>query len=477
MLEYFEFEQKKKYSEGSGTMATVDSNIKMELNKYGLFEEKVINQNIRISDLALSVSPVFNEVENETKVASELYQSMPSINFDERIGYYNSLYVGYVSEGDYRENASSGGMGTWIFKELFDNDLIDFVIHVKKNNDNKNGLMFKYDISNSIEEIKEGAKTRYYPVELSEILKIVQEKPGRYAVIGIPSFIYSIRLLSKENKIISERIKYTIGLICGHQKSSKFSESMAFQVGIRPGDLSDIDFRHKLPNQSASNYGVKMTGIINSEVKTIIKPKSELYGQNWGWGLFKPVSSNFTDDVFNETADIVLGDAWLPEYTSDYKGTNIVIIRNEKIAKLVSKAIGQGRLKMDKVSTDTIFASQSAHYRHTHDEISYRLYKKDINHEWRPQKRVEAGIKDIPKNRIRVQDLREQISLMSHDSYLEAVEKNDFSHFTKSLSSLVNEYQNVYKRMNNEGRLGRLLKSNPIEIVTKVLNILLKERT
>src|SRR5699024_8687191 len=142
------------------------------------------------------------------------------------------------------------------------------------------------DISYSVDEIKEGAKTKYYPVEFSEVLKKVKKIPGKYAIIGIPSFIMAIRLLAEKDEIFKERIKFTVGLICGHQKSSKFDEFMAWQVRIKPGNLKHIDFRKKLPNRLANNYGIEMTGFIDGKEVTIIKPTKELIGQNWGQGYF-----------------------------------------------------------------------------------------------------------------------------------------------------------------------------------------------
>lgn len=461
-----QFEKRKKYSEASGVMAVVDPNIEMKMNKYGLYEEKVINPKQDISKVAQSVSPNFNTEINESLIASELYSKDHSIKFDERLGYYNSLYVGHVLENDYRKNASSGGMGSWILKELFEQELVDYVIHVKKTDDHKN--LFQYDVSSTINEIQEGAKTRYYPVEMSEVIKKVKEIPGRYVVIGIPSFIYAIRLLAKHDSVINERIKYTVGLICGHQKSAKFAESMAWQVGIKPGDLLDIDFRHKLLDRPANQYGVKMTGYINNEIKTIIKPKSELFGQNWGWGLFKPIASNFTDDVFNETADIVLGDAWLPEYQADSNGNNIVIVRNNEINNIVINAIESGRLKMDKVDKEVVFKSQESHYRHTHDELAYRLYKKDRKHEYYPKMRVTPSNKISTKRR-KIQDLREELAYKSHLAYKTAVEKESFEYFERSLDSITGEYKRIYRIMNKRKLIQRIKKLGPKGVVNKVI--------
>ena len=468
-----EFKEKKFYSEASGAVAVVDRNIKMELNEYGLYEEKITDSEIEMNNQVPFVSPNFNNRTSETEIANYLYSNIDNINFDKRIGYYSSLYVGYVKEGEYREHASSGGMGTWIFKELFDRNLIDYVIHVKKNKDSNNKRLFKYDVSSSVEEIKEGAKTKYYPVEISEVMDIVKSKPGRYAVIGIPSFIYSIRLLAEADEIINERIKYTVGLVCGHQKSSKFAESMAWQVGIQPGNLVDIDFRHKLLDRPASNYAVKMTGIIDGELQTIIKPTSELFGQNWGWGFFKPLASDFTDDVFNETADIVLGDAWLPEYTPDSKGNNVVIVRNSEIDAIVKDAIQENRLKMDIVDNETIFASQASHFRHTHDELAYRLHIKDKKHEWRPEKRVAAS-SDISYTRRKIQDLRKIISEQSHIQYQEAVKRNDFNYFVDKMTEYTAEYTALYRKLSRKTLLKRVVKMSPKEFTSKLISKILR---
>jgi coenzyme F420-reducing hydrogenase beta subunit len=442
-----EFNLIKIFSEASGSCAVVDQNIKMELNEYGFYEEKVsLSEDHELDPVVKYVCPNLNDQIDESEIAKRLYDNIYGIQYDKRIGYFTSLYAGHVNEGRYRENASSGGMGTWIFKELFEKDLIDGVIHVKENPDKNSPIMFQYDISRSIEEIKAGSKTKYYPVEFSRVLKIVKEVPGRYAVVGIPSFIMAIRLLGEKDQIIKDRIKYTVGLICGHQKSSKFAEAIAWQVGIKPGNLKHINFRKKLLDKPANNYGVEITGIIDGEEVTVVKPTKDLLGQNWGQGYFKTEASDFTDDVMNETADITLGDAWLPEYTKDSKGNNVIVVRNRTIDDLIKEGIRSGRLNLDAVDKETIFRSQAAHYRHTHDELAYRLYKKDKNNEWRPNKRVEAST-NIPMLRRKVQDLREEISTQSHIVYKKAVELDDLDYFKREMGKLSKKYNQLYRLM------------------------------
>ncbi len=442
-----EFKAKKIFSEASGSCAVVDDNIKMNLNEYGIYEEIVsLSEDYDLDPVVEYVSPNLNEEINESEIAKDLYENIQGIQYDERIGYFTSLYAGHVNEGEYRDNGSSGGMGTWIFKELFEKDTIDGVIHVKENSDKYSPIMFQYDISRSIDEIKAGSKTKYYPVEFSKVMKTVKDVPGRYAIVGIPSFIMAVRLLAEKDDIFKDRIKYTVGLICGHQKSSKFAEAIAWQVGIKPGNLKHINYRKKLLDKSANNYGVEVTGVIDGKEVTIVKPTKELLGQNWGQGYFKTKASDFTDDVMNETADITLGDAWLPEYTKDSKGNNVIVVRNPLIDDLIKEGIKSGRLNLDVVDKETIFRSQAAHYRHTHDELAYRLYKKDKRNEWRPKKRTEAS-KKIPLLRRKVQDLREEISIQSHIVYKKAVELDDLDYFKREMGKLSKKYDRLYKLM------------------------------
>lgn len=466
-----EFNEKKIFSEASGSCAVVDENIMMKLNEYGIYEEIVsLSEEHEVNPAVEYISPNLNKEINESDIAKKLYENIQGIQFDKRIGYFTSLYAGHVSEGEYRDSGSSGGMGTWIFKELFEKDLIDGVIHVKENSDKNSPIMFKYDISRSIDEIKAGSKTKYYPVEFSKVIKTVKEVPGRYAIVGIPSFIMAVRLLAEKDDTIKDRIKYTVGLICGHQKSSKFAEALAWQVGIKPGNLKHINFRKKLLDKSANNYGVEITGVIDGKEVTIVKPAKELLGQNWGQGYFKTKASDFSDDVMNETADITLGDAWLPEYTKDSKGNNVIVVRNPVIDNLIKEGIRSGSLSLDVVDKETIFRSQAAHYRHTHDELAYRLYKKDRANGWRPKKRIGAS-NSIPLLRRKVQDLREEISTQSHLVYKKAVELDDLDYYKTEMGKLSKKYNQLYKLMSVQKKgISGVTKA----IIRKVLKKILK---
>lgn len=442
------------YDFGTGIWPFINDKFSVKINSRGEYQVYLTNNSEVFSDTEIELLKETNcnySSVNEYDVSKELFGN--ASRYDKRIGFYRNLYAGHVTEGNYRENASSGGFGTWIFTELLERGYIDSVIHVKKADNNPK--MFEYSISKSIDQIIAGAKTKYYPVELSEVLKIVKENPGKYAFIGVPSFVMEMRLLCKQDSVINERIKFVIGLVCGHQKSTKFADFLAWQCDIKPGNLLNINFRKKLDYGPSSSYAIEVEGLIDGEKQVITKEMSQIYNADWGKGLFKIKASDFSDDIMNETADVTLGDAWLPEYTKDSMGNNIIVVRNKTIDHIIKEAIKEKRIAIDKVDPDTIYRSQLAHYRHSYDELGYRLYKKNFEKKWVPKKRVNPS-KDYPFVRRKIQDIREKYCDLCPAEFNKAVEIDDFNYFKKKMKVYDLKYRALYKIVAIQNRVKQL---------------------
>lgn len=431
---------------GTGTWSAISPKIKNKLNDYGEFEAH-INPNDLNSfteeeiDKLEAVTIGWKGTKTIDEVASSLFSKNNQIKYSSSLGYYLDLFAGYVQEGDYRKNATSGGFGTWILKELLDKKLVDKVIHVKECPGEE--ILFKYVISDSIDDIKNGAKTRYYPVELSDVLEYIKNNDGKYALVGVPSFIYGIRLLSEQEKIFKERIVYTVGLICGHQKSTHYLKSLIDQVGIEYDSLCGVDFRKKVEDENADEYIIEFRYMENRQEKTLTKKMRDLVGYSWGQGHFKIKASDFTDDVMNETADVTLGDAWIPPYKFDSRGNNVLIVRNEMIYKLILEAAEEGRISIDRLSEKEAYASQPGHFRHTVDELPYRIQKMKKHHQWVPETRIDEN-KHIPFLRRKVQDVREEIRDSSRSTYVNFSSKEDFGKYILKMKKLEKKYNAVY---------------------------------
>lgn len=465
------------FNVNSGIEAVVDENVEMVLDQYGLYKaigktDDYQPSRDRLQKL-LAVNAMSDESPNEDEVAAILYKSSSGMKHDPDIGYYLDLYAGHVMVGDYRAKASSGGITTWLLVKLLENKLIDGVIHVKEAHDG-DGILFKYALSTTVEEIRAGAKSRYYPAELSNPLKEVKVTGGKYAITGIPSIIFELRLLALQDPAIDTCIAFTFGLICGHQKSSKYTEALAWQHGIKPGHLKSIDYRKKSDHGLAQHYLTEMTGYIDGRLTTITKTQPELFVSDWGHGFFKAKLSDFTDDALNETADIALGDAWLDEYVKDAQGNNVLIVRNHTINQILKDGIKKGEITLDSILPSVVIRSQSGLINHARRELPYRLYQLDSRQRWRPKKRLPAS-NNFPWLRKRVQNLRQRISARSHVIYAQAVDKQDWSYFEGHMQRLTIEYDLIYKysrlRQRKMGRGLKKLAISPIATLKSLKNI------
>jgi coenzyme F420-reducing hydrogenase beta subunit len=288
--------------------------------------------------------------------------------------------------------------------------LVDAVAHVEAAKpEESHGRLFRYQISRSEGALRAGAKSRYYPIELSDVVAEIRSTPGRYAVIGIPCFIKAIHLLRAEEAVLRERIVFTLGLFCGHMKSARMVESFAWQMGVQDDAVAAIDFRHKDPGRPANWYTARISLRGGGERR---HDWWSFVDGDWGAGFFQNSACNFCDDVVAETADIAFGDAWAEPYASDGRGTNVVVVRSAAVDRLITSAIADRRLNLAKVDADFVHATQAAGFRQRREGLALRLANRRRG--LMPRKRVAPLKPALPLRRRTIYRLREQIAAWSH---------------------------------------------------------------
>src|SRR5699024_10311279 len=102
-------------------------------------------------------------------------------------------------------------------------------------------------------------------------------------------------------------------------------------------EIATVDFRVKQPGAKVGHYGFGVKPYGSSEMK--MKPTRSLVGSKWGHAMMQLNACNYCDDIFAETADIVLGDAWLPEFEDEWRGTNVVINRNQDLEGILTQGL------------------------------------------------------------------------------------------------------------------------------------------
>jgi len=383
----------------------------MQMNRFGQFipAGAATWLNARSAQLALTC-PFSPAAADEDAIAAERFPHAPYR--DSRTGCFEAAWVGHVAESDFREQGSSGGLVSWTASELLRRGLVDGVAHVvglpRGNGDEP---FFGYRISRSEAEIRAGSRSRYYPVEMSAVLGEMRERPGRYAVVGIPCFIKAVHLLRYQDPVLRERIAFTLGLYCGHMKSGRLTESFAWQMGQRLDAVTQLDFRAKNPDRPANWYTAELT---LKDGGTVRQDWWHLVDGDWGSGFFQSSACNFCDDVMAETADISFGDAWVAPYSSDGRGTNVVVVRDPALRVLLEDAIAEDRLDLQPVDADFLAATQAAGLRQRREGLAYRLTW--AHHGIQPRKRVAPSRKLALKRRL-IYRARSAISRWSHSAF------------------------------------------------------------
>jgi coenzyme F420-reducing hydrogenase beta subunit len=383
---------------------------------------------------------------SEDEIAAERF--VAAANADPAIGRFEAAYVGHALEDPFRRNGSSGGLTSWVAAELLRTGAVDGVAHVAPADPQANGRFFAYRISRSLDELSQGSKSRYYPVELSSVLTEIRERPGRYAVVGIPCFIKAIHLLRRIDPLIRERVTHTLGLFCGHMKSAAMVESFAWQLGVEVGRVRSLDYRLKDESRPANWYRAHLD---LDDGSSAARDWWHLADGDWGAGFFQNPACDWCDDVVGETADISFGDAWVEPYSSDGRGTNVMVVRSKALVELVDRARSDGRLELTPVGPEFIAQTQAAGLRHRRDGLAYRLTwrKRGL----RPRKRVVPSAR-LPARRKLVYRMRHAIARWSHRVFRLARALRIPAIYTVWAGTVLRLYQSLTW---SRGRFGKLL--------------------
>jgi len=392
------------YCVGCGACAVVESEISMIESSKGTYIPffSKVNKNFVNAE---KVCPFSVYTSNETETANKVFETNELQN-DKIVGWYSGIYIGSRKDQIRRLNSSSGGMTTWICEQLLKQNLVNGIIHVKKK---VNSLEFEYSISSTVDEVRLGEKTKYYPNEFSKVLNSLKNIHGKFAFVGIPCHIKAIRNICMNDAILSEKIIFFIGIICGHLKTKQYMDHLIKFANVNSHNAHGFDFRGKIKGKVVNHYE-NVIETLHGNVHT--GPTRYMFGGDWGVGLYKLKSCDYCDDIFNEVADVVLGDAWLNKLEKEWMGNNIVITRNKLFDNILSVGLKEQEISLCSASLDDLKQSQASSITHKTKGLAIRLKHKQQNGEWAPKKRLKTlnDIAYLPKSRY---VLRENISQKS----------------------------------------------------------------
>lgn len=373
------------YCIGCGTCATRSEAAKILFNAYGeLVADLQACSDIEVESME-AICPFSASAQNETDLAKIAFRHEESAKAGEEVGMFTGLYAGYSKT--HRKFGSSGGIVGWLLAQLLVTGMVDKVIVVGKSDGYERFFDFKIVVND--EDLKATGTSFYYPVSYDKALRYIAENPGRYAVTGVPCFHRSLRQLKAVNPIFSERVVYQVGIVCGQMKSSFYLDYLCRKAGVNSTPVTAC-FRRKDDTSRADDYLFEVSSRNAAGDLETRSVRNREIGANWGMGLFKPRACDFCDDVFAETADIAVMDAWLDQYVHDGKGTSLVITRSSALQALLEGGGLTDEVHLEAVSENDVVESQRGALNHRRAGLRYRLLLEGQRGPV-PRKRVNPG--------------------------------------------------------------------------------------
>ena len=416
-------------------------NLKIEFNDYGEYAAAQTSAECPDTCSAcLKVCPFSSQAENEDVLGQKLFAGVPGIKYTAQTGYYLDSFVGYSTVNGHRENGASGGLATFTLESLLEQKLVDEVLCVCPVKEP--AKLFKFVRCSSAEKVRACSRSCYYPVEASEVIGHILQNEGRYAVIGLPCLCKAIRSAMQLNPNLRHRIKFVLGLVCGQAKSKFFVESICAMAGGEPHFLREVACRVKEPNRPSSDFGMKMVWADKENpVHEAVIFWTDGINRMWCDHYFTPNACNFCDDVFAELADASFMDAWLPGYSKDPKGHNIVIVRNSVLADIFARAADSGAIKKTNLNIKQVIRSQQGAVDLKRKCLLERCRLARIKGQAIPQKRFwlcKPGLSPLEKLIVK---LTWQISQESPQKWLES-DKN-LQRFEKEFAPLASKLRKL----------------------------------
>jgi len=263
------------------------------------------------------------------------------------MGEFKKILVGHSTNKTVRENASSGGLITQLLVYLFENNKTDgaIVTIADPNNLGKAKPM----LATSKSEILEATQSKYVICPVNQVIRTIRKAKGKFAFVGLPCHVHSIRKLMAIDRKFSEKISLIVGLYCHMTLETDAPVDMLEISKVSLSDIKQLEFRSgKWPG------GIVVTmkdGSLKKMHKGHIKDAFNILHR-----LYYPKRCLYCIDGSNEFADISVADPWMKNQNGQYpfhKGSSLVVVRTDVGKKFLDLAQKGGALFLEEISIES----------------------------------------------------------------------------------------------------------------------------
>jgi coenzyme F420 hydrogenase subunit beta len=325
---------------GCGSCAAVcpiKGAITVELDeKYGEFLPVVNLQICTQCAMCVSVCPGLSvDIEGLSQ------EFLDGTKYDNLLGNYEQIYLGYAADQSIRKNASSGGLVSALLIHALNEKMIDGALVLGMSSEHP--LETVPFIARTPEEILSACGSKYCPSAINLGLQEIIKNPGRFAVVGLPCYLHSVRKMELLKPSLRQKIVLHLGLFCANNNTVWGTRYFLDQNHIKADEVREISYRW-------GGWPGKIRVVLkDGSEKIIARGTSEtsfvrraLFSSAFHYD-FSLRRCLLCPDQASELSDVSFADPWLKELRkTEQTGQSMVVVRNQVGSQLILNAIEKG---------------------------------------------------------------------------------------------------------------------------------------
>lgn len=325
---------------GCGTCAGIcpRNNIEMQRGQEGTYFPILKDFNCQACSLCVEACPG-----KLMDLVSVNHLSLGEVSYDQMIGHFINCYVGHSADKVLRWRSSSGGLASELAAFAIEAKWVDGVVVTKMKEENP--LEPKVFVARTREEVISASGSKYCPVPVNISIRYLLNHHGKFAVVGLPCHIQGFRKAEFLNSSLRSKISLHIGLFCNHTVNFLGTEFLLEKFVGEKTEVARLSYR-------GPGWPGDLTFTLHGGNKVRV-PIDVYWRLFFSQNFFTPLRCTLCSDMTNETADLSLGDAWLPELVKE----SIIVTRTHKGEQILREATERGRIHIRKISLGDIVRS------------------------------------------------------------------------------------------------------------------------
>jgi len=283
-------------------------------------------------------------------------------------GVVDSVRLAQSTDIERNRAASSGGLIKELLIALLSRPDVDGAIAL----DHVEGIDFAGRLITEPAQVDQLPGSIYHNLVQTPSVQLLRDNPGRLVLVAIPCQLEGLyNYIQQHEPHLRDRIHTTIGLLCGWQYSHHSIRAISRFNGIDPEAITDISYRGGGP------VGRLTITTDDGDVHAINRRVNFGYQVAFDRHINTP-RCHLCINHGNFLADIVVGDAWLPNTLRSKTGVSLVVCRTKATTDLISSLVRSNKIVALDATTEEVRLSQKDRVAHGDFAYAYAEYLDEI---------------------------------------------------------------------------------------------------